>query len=136
MIEDCCTKFGEAGLEVGLDKNHWSSSIAMDGETLAVRGKSIAWERKLEFWVSDRAWCGQCWNGETSHAKGVRSLLQVETSLVQSEPFLERENESVWGEHSLECYVAEWLLDSFDATRTSVGILVRTSLEPDGGFQA
>ena len=49
MIEDCCTKFGEAGLEVGLDKTHWSSSIAMDGETLAVRGQSIVWERKLEF---------------------------------------------------------------------------------------
>ena len=41
MIEDCCTKFGEAGLEVGLDKTHWSSSIAMDGETLTVRGQSI-----------------------------------------------------------------------------------------------
>ena len=38
MIEHCCTKFGEAGLEVGLDKTHWSSSIATDGETLAVRG--------------------------------------------------------------------------------------------------
>ena len=49
MIEDCCMKFGEAGLEVGLDKTHWSSSIAMDGETLAVRGQSIVWERKLEF---------------------------------------------------------------------------------------
>ena len=47
MIEDCCTKFGEAGLEVGLDKTHWSSSIAMDGETLTVRGQSIEWE--LEF---------------------------------------------------------------------------------------
>ena len=34
MIEDCCTKFGEAGLKVGLDKTHWSSSIAMDGENL------------------------------------------------------------------------------------------------------
>ena len=64
-------------------------------------------------------------------AKGVLSLLQVETSLVQSELVLERENESVWGEHSLECCVAEWLLDSVEATRTSVGILVRTSLEPD-----
>ena len=49
MIEDCCTKFGETGLEVGLDKTHWSSSIAMDGETLVVRGQSIVWERKLEF---------------------------------------------------------------------------------------
>ena len=49
---------------------------------------------------------------------------------------LERENESVWGEHSFECHVAEWLLDSVEATGTSVGILVCTSLEPDGGFQA
>ena len=87
------------------------------------------------YWVSDRAWCAQWWSGETSHAKGVLSLLQVETSLVQSEPVLEAENGSVWGEHSLECYVAEWLLDSVEA-RTIVGILVCSSLEPDGGFQA
>ena len=49
MMEDCCVKFGEAGLEVGLDKSHWSSSTAMDGETLAVRGQNREWERKLEF---------------------------------------------------------------------------------------
>ena len=49
MIEDCCKNFGDAGLEVGLDKTHWSSSIAMDGETLVVRGQSVVWERKLEF---------------------------------------------------------------------------------------
>ena len=136
-IEDCCVKFGEAGFEVGLDKTHWSSLIAMDGETLAVRGQSIVWERKLEYhWVSDRAWCAQWWSGETPYAKGVLGLLQVETSLVQSEPVFERENESVWGEHSFECYIAEWLLDSVEATRTRVAILVRTSLEPDGGFSS
>ena len=55
---------------------------------------------------------------------------------MRGEPVLERENERVWGEHSFECYVAEWLLDSVEATGTSVGILVRTSLEPDGGFLA
>ena len=88
------------------------------------------------YWVRDRAWCAQWWSGETSHAKGVLSLLQVETSLVQSEPVLERENESVWSEHSLECHVAEWLLDSVEEAGTSVGILVRTSLEPDGGIEA
>ena len=41
MIEDCCSKFGEARLEVGLDTTHWSSSIAMDGEALAVRGLGV-----------------------------------------------------------------------------------------------
>ena len=87
-------------------------------------------------WVYDRAWCAQWWSGEASYAKGTLSLLQVETSLVQSESVLERENESVWGEHSFECHVAKWLLDSVEAARTSVGILVPTSLEPDGGFQA
>ena len=71
-----------------------------------------------------------------AHAKGVLSLLQVETSLVQSESVLERENESVWSEHSFECHVAGWLLDSVEATGTSVGILVCASLEPDGGIQA
>ena len=49
MIEDYCEKCGEAGLEVGLGKTHWSSSVAMDGETLAVRRQSIVWEHKLEF---------------------------------------------------------------------------------------
>ena len=137
MIEDCCTKFGEAGLEVGLDKTHWSSSIAMDGETADGAWPEYCMGTEAGvYWVSDRAWCAQWWSGEASHAKGVLSLLQVETSLVQSEPVLERENESVWGEHSFECHVAEWLLDSVEATGTSVGILVRTSLEPDGGFQA
>ena len=87
-------------------------------------------------WVSDRAWCAQWWSGGASCAKGILSLLQVETSVVQSEPVFEGESESVRGEHSLECYMAEWLLDSVEATRTSVGILVCASLEPDGGFQA
>ena len=40
MIEDCCKNFWDAGLEVGLDTTHWSSSIAMDGETLVVQGQS------------------------------------------------------------------------------------------------
>ena len=39
----------DAGLEVGLDKTHWSSSVALEGEALVVRGQNIAWERKLEF---------------------------------------------------------------------------------------
>ena len=38
--------------------------------------------------------------------------------------------------HSLKCHVVEWLLDSVEAARTGVGILVYLSLEPDGGFQA
>ena len=38
MIEDSCEKFGDAGLEDGLDKTHRSSSVAMDSGTLAVRG--------------------------------------------------------------------------------------------------
>ena len=111
MIEDCCTKFGEAGLEVGLDKTHWSSSIAMDGETLAVRGQSIVWERKLEFIgsvIEPGAHSGGAVRHRTQKASSV--FCRVETSLVQSEPVVEGERESV-RERSLECYVAEWLLD-------------------------
>ena len=52
MIEDCCEKFRDAGLDVGLDKTHWSSSVAMDGQTLAVQGQSFVWESKLEFIAS------------------------------------------------------------------------------------
>ena len=37
---------------VGLDKTHWSSSIGMNGENLAVRDQSVVWERKLEFILS------------------------------------------------------------------------------------
>ena len=49
----------------------------------------------------------------------------MEASVVQSEPVSERENESVWGQHSFECNVAEWLLDSVETTRSNVRILVR-----------
>ena len=81
MIEDCCTKFGEAGLEVGLDKTHWSSSITMDGETAGgARPEYCMGTEAGVYWVSDRAWCAQWWSGEASHAKGVLSLLQVETN--------------------------------------------------------
>ena len=91
MIEDCCTKFGEAGLEVGLDKTHWSSSIAMDGKTWTVRGQSIERERKLEF-IGSVIEHGAHSGGAVRHRtqKGIFSLLQVETSLVQSESVLER----------------------------------------------
>ena len=34
---------------------------------------------------------------------------------MQPEPVLEGESESVRGDHSLECYMAEWLLDSVEA---------------------
>ena len=49
MIEDCCEKFGDAGQEVGVDITHWSSSVALDGEALFVRGQNIVWDRKLDF---------------------------------------------------------------------------------------
>ena len=41
MIEVCCVKFGEAGMEVGLGKTHWSSSIAMDGEAVGAESWSL-----------------------------------------------------------------------------------------------
>ena len=84
------------------------------------------WAKAGFYWVRYRVWGTQWWSGETPHAKGALGLLQVETSLVQSESVRERENESVSGEHSFECYVADWLLDSVKAKRTNVGILVRT----------
>ena len=44
--------------------------------------------------------------------------------------------ESVWCQHSLECHVVEWLLDAVEAAKTGVGMLVCSSLEPDGGFSS
>ena len=81
MIEDCCTKFGEAGLEVVLDKTHWSSSIAMDGETLTVRGQSIEWGTETGVhWVCDRAWCAQWWSGETVRKRHPQSFVSENLS--------------------------------------------------------
>ena len=34
MVADCSGAFGQAGLEVGLDKTHWSSSIEVKCHTL------------------------------------------------------------------------------------------------------
>ena len=132
MIEE---KFAEAGLEVGLDKTHWSSSVAMDGETLAVRGQSIVWEGELEFIgsvIEPGARSGGAVRHRSQKASSVFS--QVETSPVQPKLVVELASESVWCQHSLECHMAEWLLDNVNAARTSVGILVCSSLEPDGGF--
>ena len=87
-------------------------------------------------WVRDRAWSARWRSGEAPFAKGVLGLLQVETSPVQPKPVVEGARESVWGKHSLECHVVQWQLDCLEAARTDVGILVCSSLEPDGGFQA
>ena len=58
MIADCCEAFGAAGLEVGLEKTHWSSSIDLEGEKVRVRGTEIQWERTLEFIGSMTQPCG------------------------------------------------------------------------------
>ena len=58
MIADCCEAFGAAGLEVGLEKTHWSSSIDLADEKIHVRGQEIQWERTLEFIGSMTEPCG------------------------------------------------------------------------------
>ena len=116
MIEDCCAKFGEAGLEVGLDKTHWSSSIAMDGETLVVRGQSIVWERKLEF-IGSVIELGAHSGGAVRHRTQKASSVFCKWKPLLCNPNLSlKERMKAFGcEHSFECYVAEWLLDFVEA---------------------
>ena len=89
------------------------------------------------YWVRDRAWCTQWWSGETPFPKGVVGLL-ASGNLSCATPNLSlKERVKAFGASTLyECHVVEWLLDSVEAARTGVGILVCSSLEPDGGFQA
>ena len=106
MIEDCCVNFGEAGLVVGLDKNPLEQ-FDRNGR----RNSASAWPEYCVvteagvYWVRDRAWSPQWRSGETSNAKGVLTLLQVETSPVQPEPVVE--GESAFGASTLSS--ATWL---------------------------
>ena len=58
MIADCCEAFGAAGLELGLEKTHRSSSIDLADEKVHLRGQEIQWERTLEFIGSMTEPCG------------------------------------------------------------------------------
>ena len=42
-VADCCVALERAGLEVGLDKTHSSSSIDLEGDVLHVRGQDTKW---------------------------------------------------------------------------------------------
>ena len=125
MIEDCCVKIGEAGLEVGLDKTHWSSSIAMDGETLAVRDQNIVWERKLEF-VGSVIEPGAHNGGAVRHRsqKASSVFCRWKPLLCNPNPSL-KERVKAFGASTLSS--ATWLsglLDSVEAARTGCARLL------------
>ena len=95
------------------------------------------WERKLEFIGSVIELVAHN-GGAVRHRsqKASSGFLQLEITPVQPEVVTEGAGESVWSQHSLECHVVEWLLDVVKAARTGIGILVCSSLESDGRFQA
>ena len=47
MLEEALVAFAEVGLEVGLDKTHWTSWPPMPGRHLQVAGVDIVWEPHL-----------------------------------------------------------------------------------------
>ena len=48
MFNDCCVSFERAGLEVGAEKTHWSSSMVLEGATMRACGRDVLWERTFE----------------------------------------------------------------------------------------
>ena len=48
MLLDCISAFADAGLEVGMEKTHWSSSCPC-AEELEVHGVTIPWESSITF---------------------------------------------------------------------------------------
>ena len=49
MLEEALVAFAEVGLEIGLDKTHWTSWPPMPGRHLQVAGVDIVWEPHLTF---------------------------------------------------------------------------------------
>jgi hypothetical protein len=49
MLKDCIEEFSAAGLEIGMEKTHWSSSHPMDGQFIVTNGVKVQWESHLTF---------------------------------------------------------------------------------------
>ena len=47
MFNDCCASFERAGLVVGAERTHWSSSMVLDGVTMQTGGHDVLWELTL-----------------------------------------------------------------------------------------
>ena len=41
MLNECCASFERAGLVVGADQTHWSSSVVLDGVTMRAGGHDV-----------------------------------------------------------------------------------------------
>ena len=48
MLHDCIAAFSDAGLEIGMEKTHWSSSCPC-AEELVVHGVTIPWSPNITF---------------------------------------------------------------------------------------
>ena len=80
------------------------------------------------YWVRDRTRTVAERYG-TVRSKRLRSFCKWQPELVA-----QGASERVQCQCSLECHLVEWLLDAVKAARTSLRILVCSSLESDGGF--
>ena len=49
MLADCILAFAAAGLEVGLEKTHWISTLRSPGQVLKADGHELVWEQTLTF---------------------------------------------------------------------------------------
>ena len=49
MVKEAVKAFGEVGLEVGLDKSHWTSYPSMEGNWLQVVDEKVLWEKSVCF---------------------------------------------------------------------------------------
>ena len=49
MFNDCCASFERAGLAVGAEKTHWSSTVVSNGVSMRAGEHDVLWERTLTF---------------------------------------------------------------------------------------
>ena len=49
MFNDCCASFERAGLAVGAEKTHWSSTVVLNGMLMRAGEHDVLWERTFTF---------------------------------------------------------------------------------------
>ena len=53
MFNDSCASFERAGVLVGAEKTHWSSSVVLDGVTMRAGEHDVLWVRTVTFVVCE-----------------------------------------------------------------------------------
>ena len=97
MFNDCCASFKRAGLAVGAEKTHWSSTVVSNGMLMRAGEHDVLWERTLTFVgceLEPSGHSGAALAHRIVKANGVFSAL--ETNFAQSQYPVACEGRSLW----------------------------------------